>query len=126
MTHIEIKSYLHELSQEFKKEETELQDAEILERNALKAIVRFIQEHRLDQGITIIEGSNRDVDRMSSDQLRYLVDSVSLSHSLVFELNWTFEFNFWPEAFDSEEAYREMIQEMIENKEVFYDLEDEF
>ena len=63
---------------------------------------------------------------MSSDQLRYLVDSVSLSHPLVFELNWTFEFNFWPEAFESEEAYREMIQEMIENKELFYDLEDEF
>lgn len=126
MKDIEIRVHLQELSKEHKKEETELEDAEIIERDALKAIARFIREHQLDQEITKIEGLISDVGTMSSDQLRYLVDSVSLSHEIVFDLNWTFESSFWPDAFESKEAYRVIIREMIENKDEFYNLEDEF
>ena len=34
--------------------------------------------------------------------------------------------NFWPDTFETKEEFKESIQNMLQNKDTFYDLEDDF
>jgi|688.fasta_scaffold147770_3 hypothetical protein len=126
MTHTEIHNELLLLSTEFNNEAIDLQDSEIIERTALKTIGDHIISQELHNGIVLEIELPSNISKLSSDQLRYLIDTVSLHNSDVFELNWTFDSNFWPDTFETKEEFKESIQNMLQNKDTFYDLEDDF
>lgn len=126
MTQTEIHNELLLLSTEFKNEAIDLQDSEIVERTALKTIADYIKRQELHNGIVLEVELPSNISKLSSDQLRYLIDTVSLQNADVFELNWTFNSNFWPDTFETKEDFKETIQNMLQDKDSFYDLEDDF
>lgn len=126
MTQTEIHNELLLLSTEFKNEAIDLQDSEIVERTALKTIADYIKSQELHNGIVLEVELPSNISKLSSDQLRYLIDTVSLQNADVFELNWTFNSNLWPDTFETKEDFKETIQNMLQDKDSFYDLEDDF
>lgn len=126
MTQTEIHNELLLLSTEFKNEAIDLQDSEIVERTALKTIADYIKRQELHNGIVLEVELPSNISKLSSDQLRYLIDTVSLQNADVFELNWTFNSNLWPDTFETKEDFKETIQNMLQDKDSFYDLEDDF
>jgi hypothetical protein len=126
MTEVELKNQLLLLADAHKAEEVDLQDAEIIERSALKLITEFIVSNDLLQGVNLGIEIPSDFTQLSTDKLSYMVDSISLTNDIVLDLNWTVKSAFWNDEFESKEDYLEMLKEMIQNKGSFYDLEDEF
>lgn len=126
MTEVELKNQLLLLADAHKAEEVDLQDAEIIERSALKLITEFIVSNDLLQGVNLGIEIPSDFTQLSTDKLSYMVDSISLTNDIVLDLNWTVKLAFWNDEFESKEDYLEMLKEMIQNKGSFYDLEDEF
>ena len=126
MTEVELKNQLLLLADAHKAEEVDLQDAEIIERSALKLITVFIVSNDLLQGVNLGIEIPSDFTQLSTDKLSYMVDSISLTNDIVLDLNWTVKSAFWNDEFESKEDYLEMLKEMIQNKGSFYDLEDEF
>lgn len=120
LTSKEIVNIILELSSSFKDENIESQDSEIIEYSVLKMITEHILGHSLS------ESSHPFASNWTSDKLRYLVDSTSLVDDAILDLNWTFSKSFWVDQFESKENYLEMIHEMIQNKELYYNLEDDF
>jgi hypothetical protein len=126
MTEVELKNQLLLLADAHKAEEVDLQDAEIIERSALKLITEFIVSNDLLQGVNLGIEIPSDFTQLSTDKLSFMVDSISLTNDIVLDLNWTVKSAFWNDEFESKEDYLEMLKEMIQNKGSFYDLEDEF
>jgi len=126
MTHTEIHNELLRLSTEFNNEAIDLQDSEIVERTALKTIADYITIQELHNGIVLEIELPSNISKLSSDQLRYLIDTISLQNADVFELNWTLNSNFWPDTFETKEDFKETIQNMLQDKDSFYDLEVDF
>jgi hypothetical protein len=126
MTEVELKNQLLLLADAHKAEEVDLQDAEIIERSALKLITEFIVSNDLLQGVNLGIEIPSDFTQLSTDKLSFMVDSISLTNDIVLDLNWTVKLAFWNDEFESKEDYLEMLKEMIQNKGSFYDLEDEF
>ena len=126
MTYTEIQKQLLELAKEFKNDEVDLEDAEILERSALKMIVDFIISNQLHQGVYTEDILPEQPSQWSSDRLSYFIDFISLKDDTIFDLNWMYKSTFWSEEFESKEHYIVLLREMIENKEIFYDLEEDF
>jgi hypothetical protein len=126
MTEVELKNQLLLLADAHKAEEVDLQDAEIIERSALKLITEFIVSNDLLQGVNLGIEIPSDFTQLSTDKLSFIVDSISLTNDIVLDLNWTVKSAFWNDEFESKEDYLEMLKEMIQNKGSFYDLEDEF
>jgi len=118
MTHTETQNKLVELAIAYKKDQIDLEDAEILERSALKMIATYIIDHNLS------EAEPLNFSEATSDKLRYIIDSSSVTNDTILDLNWAFKSAFWPDEVDSKECYLELIKEMLENKATFYDLED--
>ena len=116
----ELANKILELSSSFKDENIESQDSEIIEYSVLKMITEHILGHSLDESL------HPFANNWTSDKLRYLVDSASLEDDAILDLNWTFSKSFWVDEFESKENYREMLNDMIQNKELYYNLEDDF
>jgi hypothetical protein len=126
MTYTEIQKQLLELAKEFKNDEVDLEDAEILERSALKMIAEFIFSNQLHQGVYTEDILPEQPSQWSSDRLSYFIDFISLKDDTILDLNWMYKSTFWSEEFESKEHYIVLLKEMIENKELFYDLEEDF
>ena len=126
MTYTEIQKQLLELAKEFKNDEVDLEDAEILERSTLKMIVDFIISNQLHQGVYTEDILPEQPSQWSSDRLSYFIDFISLKDDTILDLNWMYKSTFWSEEFESKEHYIVLLKEMIENKELFYDLEEDF
>jgi hypothetical protein len=126
MTYTEIQKQLLELAKEFKNDEVDLEDAEILERSALKKIAEFIFSNQLHQGVYTEDILPEQPSQWSSDRLSYFIDFISLKDDTILDLNWMYKSTFWSEEFESKEYYIVLLKEMIENKELFYDLEEDF
>jgi hypothetical protein len=126
MTYTEIQKQLLELAKEFKNDEVDLEDAEILERSALKMIAEFIFSNQLHQGVYTEDILPEQPSQWSSDRLSYFIDFISLKDDTIFDLNWMYKSTFWSEEYESKEHYIVLLREMIENKEIFYDLEEDF
>ena len=126
MTYTEIQKQLLELAKEFKNDEVDLEDAEILERSALKMIADFIISNQLHQGVYTEEILPEQPSQWSSDRLSYFIDFISLKDDTILDLNWMYKSTFWSEEFESKEHYIVLLKEMIQNKELFYDLEEDF
>ncbi len=126
MTHTEIKNQLFELSLSFKNDTTDLQDAEILERSALRLIAEYIQSNNYhidgNPGIELPE----NIGELITDKMRYIVDCVSIYQDSVLDLNWTFKNSFWETENESKEEYHTLLKEMTQNKDLFYNLDDDF
>jgi hypothetical protein len=126
MTYKEIQKQLLELAKEFKNDEVDLEDAEILERSALKMIAEFIFSNQLHQGVYTEDILPEQPSQWSSDRLSYFIDFISLKDDKILDLNWMYKSTFWSEEFESKDHYIVLLKEMIQNKELFYDLEEDF
>lgn len=97
MTYTEIQKQLLELATEFKNDEVDLEDAEILERSALKMITEFIFSNQLHQGVYTEDILPEQPSQWSSDRLSCLIDFVSLKDETILDLNWVYKSTFRPE-----------------------------
>lgn len=120
MSNTEIKNKILELSISFKDANTDLEDAEIIEYSVLKMIAEYILSNNLN------EGNYSNSSEWTSDKLRYLVDSTSVKNGTILDLNWAFKNSFWTDEFESKADYLEMLNEMLQNRDVFYNLEEDF
>jgi hypothetical protein len=111
---------------------SEFKDAELLERKAVDLIVRYCENQAyLINGFPTEIRKRYENDEMSDDKYdadyfceeRYqlYLDLLTLEKNEVAELTWHYTRSFWPEQFESKQAYLEHIKECIES-ESFYDV----
>ena len=122
----EFKNQIIELAKAYQNDEVELKDAEIIERSALKLIAEFIFSNDLLRGMNWDFEIPSDPSESSSEKLRYIIDRVSLTDDSVFDLNWTIKNSFWDDYTDSKACYLDLLKEMVNNKDAFYSLDDDF
>ena len=120
MSNTEIENKILELSISFKDVNTDLEDAEIIEYSVLKMIAEYILSNNLN------ECNHSNSSEWTSNKLRYFVDSTSVKNDTIIDLNWTFKNSFWTDEFESKADYLEMLNEMLQNRDVFYNLEEDF
>lgn len=120
----EIKA-LVELSNDFLAPQVEDWEAEMLERKGLKLITEFLFRNDYHVEIDWPFELPEKLEDYTNDQLRFLIDSVSLTNEDVLELNWQYVHAFWPEEYESKEHFKKLLAEMIEMKDMFYNLEEE-
>ncbi|MDP2188525.1 MAG: hypothetical protein Q8J69_07570 [Sphingobacteriaceae bacterium] len=118
-----VMSIILELAQSHKSAED--WEAEIHEKQALELIAEYILQHQLHANLSWPFELPANLEDYTNDQVRYLIDSVSLTNEEVLELNWQYVHAFWPEEHESKEHFKKLLTEMIEMKDMFYNLEEE-